>query len=115
MFLLDTNVVSELRKLPAKRANAGVATWAASLSSSAMFLSVVSLHELELGVLLAERSDLKNGSVLRTWLDGTVLPAFDGRIVPVDDAVTRLSATLHVPDPARTATRSSPQPPSPTA
>jgi toxin FitB len=83
MFLLDTNVVSELRKLPAKRANAGVATWAASVSSSAMFLSVVPLHELELGVLLAERSDLKNGSVLRTWLDGTVLPAFDGRIVPV--------------------------------
>lgn len=99
MFLLDTNVVSELRKLPAGRANPGVVTWAASVSSAAMYLSVVSAHELEIGVLLAERSDPTKGRVLRSWLNDTVLPAFEGRILPVDYAVGIQSATLHVPDP----------------
>ena len=100
MYLLDTNVVSELRKLPAGRANAGVVTWAASVPSAEMFLSVISAHELELGVLLAERSDPAKGRVLRAWLNDTVLPAFDGRILPVDQAVVVQSATFHVPDPA---------------
>ena len=100
MFLLDTNVVSEPRKLPAGRANTGVATWAASVSSAAMFLSVISLHELELGVLLAERSDPAKGQVLRAWLVETVVPAFNGRIVPIDQDVATQSAKLHVPDPA---------------
>ncbi len=100
MYLLDTNVVSELRKQPAGRANAGVVTWAASLPSAAMFLSVISAHELELGVLLAERSDPAKGRVLRAWLNDTVLPAFDERILPVDHAVAVQSATFHVPAPA---------------
>ena len=100
MYLLDTNVVSELRKAPAGRANSGVVRWASSVPSAAMFLSVISAHELELGVLLAERSDPAKGRVLRAWLDDTVLPAFEGRILPVDHAVVVHSATLHVPDPA---------------
>lgn len=100
MFLLDTNVVSELRKLPTGRANAGLAQWAASVSSALMFLSAVTLHELELGVLLAERSDPAKGKVLRTWLDTTVLPAFENRILAVDEAVALRSATLHIPNPA---------------
>lgn len=100
MFLLDTNVVSELRKLPAGRANTGVATWAASVSSAVMFLSAVSLCELELGILLAERSDPAKGAVLREWLDETVVPGFDGRIVAIDPAIALRSARLHVQDPA---------------
>ena len=98
MYLLDTNVVSELRKRTAGRANPGVVAWASSVSSAAMFLSVISAHELELGVLLAERSNPPKGQVLRAWLDDTVLPAFAGRILPIDHAVALQSANLHVPD-----------------
>lgn len=65
-----------------------------------MFLSVISAHELELGVLLAERSDPAKGRVLRTWLNGTVFPAFDQRILPVDHSIALQSASFHVPDPA---------------
>lgn len=100
MFLLDTNVVSELRKIPAGRANPGVVAWAALVPSAAMFLSVISVLELELVILLAERSDHAKGRVLQSWLNETVLPAFEGRILPVDQAVAVQSATFHVPDPA---------------
>ena len=100
MYLLDTNIVSELRKLPAGRANAGVVSWAASVASAAMFLSAVSVHELEHGVLFAEQSDPAKGRVLRRWLDDTVLPAFDGRILPVDFEVALYAATFRLPDPA---------------
>ena len=99
MFLLDTNVVSELRKVRAGRADARVAAWADSVDTADLYLSVISLQELEIGVLLAERRDPAQGAILRTWLEEHVLPAFDGRILIVDDAVARRSARLHVPDP----------------
>lgn len=100
MFVLDTNVVSELRKVRAGKADPAVAAWARGTSSGLLFLSVVSLHELEHGVLLAERADPSRGAVLRTWLDGSVLPAFADRVLPVDERVARIAAGLHVPDPA---------------
>lgn len=65
-----------------------------------MFMSVISFHELEHGVLLAERSDTAKGSMLRKWLDGSVLPAFEGRLLAVDTEISRRSAAMHVPDPA---------------
>ncbi|HVL03177.1 MAG TPA: type II toxin-antitoxin system VapC family toxin [Acidimicrobiales bacterium] len=100
MFLLDTNVVSELRKVRAGKANQGVADWASSIPSGRMFVSSITLHELELGVLLAERSDPSRGAILRSWLDGGVSVAFATRVLPVDERVARRSAALHVPDPA---------------
>ena len=99
MFLLDTNVVSELRKARAGRADKNVAAWAAGASAASMFVSVITIQELEIGVLLAERRDPPNGEVLRRWLEEQVLPAFGERIIPVDTAVARRSAMLHVPDP----------------
>lgn len=63
-------------------------------------MSAVSVHELEHGVLLAERRDPRQGAVLRQWLDGSVAAAFDGRVLVVDEAVARRAAGLHVPDPA---------------
>jgi toxin FitB len=99
MHLLDTNVVSELRKVRAGKANPGVAEWALTAPSAQMFISVVSLHELEHGVLLAERVDPARGAVLRRWLDDSVARAFDGRVLPVDETVARRAAALHVPDP----------------
>ena len=99
MFLLDTNVVSELRKVRAGRADGHVAAWADSVDAADLYLSVISVQELEIGVLLAERRDRAQGAVFRAWLDGHVLRAFAGRIVAVDTAVAQRSARLHVPDP----------------
>ncbi len=99
MFLLDTNVVSELRKARAGKADPKVAAWAAEVPAGTLFLSAITVHELELGTLLVERRDPAQGEILRTWLDDHVLPAFADRILPVDTTVARRSAALHVPDP----------------
>lgn len=99
MYLLDTNVVSELRKAKTGKADPRVIAWATETSASEMFLSAISVLELELGVLLVERRDGAQGEVLRVWLDRHVLPAFEGRILPVDTAVAQRCARLHVPDP----------------
>ena len=65
-----------------------------------MFVSVVTLKELEIAVLRVERRDPAQGKVLRTWLKRHVMPAFDARILPVDAAVALRCAHLHVPDQA---------------
>ena len=100
MFVLDTNVVSELRKVRSGKANTGVAAWAAEVPTAQLFISAITMHELEHGVLLAERSDPDRGAVLRTWLDDSVTSAFADRILPVDEEVARRAARLHVRDPA---------------
>lgn len=99
MYLLDTNVISELRKTKAGKADAKVVAWASSVPSASLFLSAISVLELEMGILLLERRDAKQGQVLRLWLENHVLPSFDGRILAVDAAVARQCAQLHVPDP----------------
>lgn len=99
MYLVDTNVVSELRKVHNGRADGNVARWADSVDASDLFLSVITVQEIEIGVLLAERRDAVQGAMLRTWLERQVLPAFMGRILAVTTDVARRSARLHVPDP----------------
>ena len=99
MFLLDTNVVSELRKIRLGRADPGVAQWADSVDAAQLFLSVITVHELEMGILLVQRRDAAQGNVLRSWLDRYLLPAFADRILAVDTAVVLRSAKLHIPDP----------------
>lgn len=96
MYLLDTNVVSELRRRD--RADPRVARWADAVDLGDLYLSVVTVLELELGVLAVEARDAAQGRLLRRWLDERVLPAFDGRILPVDAAVAVACARLHVPD-----------------
>jgi len=97
MYLLDTNVISELRK--ATKAHPGVRAWARTLPAASLYLSVISILELEIGVLLIERRDRKQGGILRTWMDGHVLATFAGRIVAIDSAVAQRCAALHIPDP----------------
>jgi hypothetical protein len=99
MQLLDTNVISELRKVGTRRIDTGAASWAKSAGAGGFFISVVTLMELETGVRLVERRDAKQGAMLRSWLDDKVLPGFAGRILPVDEAVVLRCAALHVPDP----------------
>ncbi|ABF40399.1 PilT protein-like protein [Candidatus Koribacter versatilis Ellin345] len=97
MHILDTNVVSELRK--GTKANRNVRTWAQALPAASLFLSAISILELELGILLVERRDPKQGAVLRSWMNKHVLPAFDGRILAMDTEVAQRCAALHVPNP----------------
>ncbi|MDO8789844.1 MAG: type II toxin-antitoxin system VapC family toxin [Sulfuritalea sp.] len=99
MYLLDTNLVSELRKVRAGKADRNVAEWSDSVDANELYISVITVQELEIGVLLTERRDQAQGSMLRTWLDRHVLPAFDNRILSVDVAVALRSAQLHIPDP----------------
>ena len=99
MYLLDTNVISELRKAKSGKIAPKVLTWANRVPAASLFLSVITILELETGVLLVERRDPEQGTVLRTWLDDHVLPAFSERILQVDIAVAQCCARLHVPDP----------------
>lgn len=97
MFVLDTNIVSELRR--PEKADPRVLAWASAAPVASVFLSSITVLELELGVLLAERRDTAQGAVLRAWLDGQLLPRFEGRVLGVDTAVALQCARLHVPDP----------------
>lgn len=99
MFLLDTNVISELRKAKGGRADPNVTTWATHVESSTLYLSAISILELEAGVLLVERRDSEQGAMLRQWLERQVLVAFAGRVLPVDATVAQRCARLHVPNP----------------
>jgi toxin FitB len=97
MFIVDTNVVSELRR-PSK-ANPKVREWAREVAVSSQYLSAISVLELELGILLTSRKDARQGAALRKWMDEQVLREFEGRILPVDLAVAQRCARLQVPDP----------------
>ena len=91
MYLLDTNVVSELRKAHNGKADVHVVAWANAVEASDMFLSVITIQELEIGVLLAERRDAAQGGLLRAWLETQVIPAFAGRLLPVTTEIARRS------------------------
>jgi predicted nucleic acid-binding protein len=99
MYLLDTNVVSELRKVGDGRADANVVAWLSAVNASSLYLSAITLMELELGTLLLTRRDPVQGQRLRQWLDTKVLPAFADRTLSVDAQVALRCAGLHVPDP----------------
>jgi predicted nucleic acid-binding protein len=95
MFLLYTNVVSELRKVRTGKADTNVVRWAESLDTASLFISAITVHELEVGILLSEWRDPAQGG-MPIWLETSVLPAFEGRILPVDVAVGRRAAKWHV-------------------
>lgn len=97
MFLLDTNVVSELRR--PERADANVRAWASNTPAELHALSVVTVLELERGTLLMERRDATQGAILRRWLEHEVLAPLASRVLPIDIEIARMCAKLHVPDP----------------
>lgn len=99
MYLLDTNVVSELRKAKSGKSDKQVVKWANSVSATALFLSAITIFELAMGVLLMERRDPHQGAVLRTWLNTAVLPVFEDRTLPFDTVIAQRCAKLHIPNP----------------
>ncbi|KQN16493.1 type II toxin-antitoxin system VapC family toxin [Sphingomonas sp. Leaf30] len=98
MYLLDTNALSELRKRRSGKISAAVEAWAGSVDQADMFLSVITIMEIELGIALLERRDTRQAGVLRLWLHDKVMPAFAGRVLPVDTTIALRCARLHVPD-----------------
>lgn len=96
MFILDTNVVSELRR---PRADRSVVAWAESIPADHFHLSVITILEIEQGILRVARRDTPQGRRLRVWFDEQILPRFENRILPIDTAVALRCAQLHVPDP----------------
>ena len=95
MFLLDTNVISELRK---PQADPAVVAWARGMAAYKLYISAITLLEIETGILRLERRDSSQAAILRTWLEGHVIPAFAGRVLSIDSQVARRCARLHVPD-----------------
>jgi predicted nucleic acid-binding protein len=98
MYLLDTNALSELRKRRSGKIDAAVEAWASSVDQAELYLSVITVMEVELGIALLERRDPRRAGVLRLWLHDKVIPAFTGRILPVDTTIALRCARLHVPD-----------------
>jgi predicted nucleic acid-binding protein len=97
-YLLDTNVISELRKGGSRSIDPNVEQWATQTTASALYVSVITILELEMGILLMERKDYSQGKTLRTWFQDHVLPAFEGRILNIDYKIALRCAALHVPD-----------------
>jgi toxin FitB len=97
MYLLDTNVLSELRKRG--RVEPKVAAWAVSVKPGDLYLSVITILEIEIGAQRMLRRDAAQGQVLRAWIDQHVLPAFAHRILPLDVVSVQRCASLHVPNP----------------
>jgi len=97
MFLLDTNVICELRR--PDRADRNVVAWANAIPAANFFISVISILEIELGARLIKRKDATQGAILRNWIDAQVLARFEGRILAIDTTVAQRCAQLHVPNP----------------
>jgi toxin FitB len=96
MLLLDTNVISELRR--PSLADANVLAWASSSAVTNFFISVISVLEIEIGCQRLARQDKAQASVLRAWIEGQIFPQFEDRILPIDTKVALRCAKLHVPD-----------------
>lgn len=99
MYVLDTNVVSELRKSRLGKVDKNVMSWTQSVDAADLFISSITIMEIELGILSVERKDASQGAHLRSWLEHKVLPEFSDRTLTIDTAVALCCARLHVPDP----------------
>jgi predicted nucleic acid-binding protein len=98
MYLLDTNVVSELRKLQVGKADPNFSAWFAGISLDLIYVSVITLFEIEHGVLLIGRRDRAQAEVLRRWFD-KIQVQLEDRVLPVDQVTALHCASLNVPDP----------------
>ena len=99
MYLLDTNVVSELHRAIRGKGDPQVTAWLAHTGLPTCYISAITLMELEIGVLRLERRDIAQAMPLREWLEARVVPEFSERVLAVDETVARRCAALHVPNP----------------
>ena len=99
MFLLDTNIISESRKLGSSRIDPRAAAWLSQTDVEATFVSTMTIFELERGVRQMERRDTVQGTALRRWLDDQIMPTYEHRTLPLSREVALICASLHIPDP----------------
>lgn len=99
MYLIDTNVISETRKISAGKADPNVARWAFETPSGENFISVITVHEIVKGIKLLAKRDPLRAEILERWLEETVIREFNGRILAIDEKIARIAGALHVPDP----------------
>lgn len=97
-YLLDTNVVSELRKVGDGKADPNVTAWISAQDSRDLYISAITVLELERGILSIQRRDIGQGARLRAWMDSRVRPEFAQRIIAIDEAIATRCAHLHIPD-----------------
>jgi toxin FitB len=97
-YLIDTNVVSELRK---RAPNRNVVEWYESVASSAIYLSALTIGEIRMGVERVRRKDPQHADTLATWLHG-LHATYGDRIVDVDAAIAEEWGCLNIPDPLPT-------------
>ena len=98
MYLLDTNIVSESRKLGTSRIDPNAARWLSEIDAETTFVSAMTIFELELGIQQMERRDTKQGQALRRWFDDQVMTIYEHRTLPLTRAVATICAGLHIPD-----------------
>lgn len=99
MYLLDSNIISELRKVALRRANNSVIQWFTGISHQHLYLSAITVMELNIGILRLERRDPTQAKLLRQWFEQYVLPEFADRTVAVDSEIALCCSKLHVPNP----------------
>lgn len=97
MFLLDTDVVCELRR--SRTAHPLVAAWAETVPIDQLRISSITVLEIQRGILQATRKDSRQGAILQRWLHRIIGQPFAGRILDVDAEIALCCAGLHVPDP----------------
>lgn len=98
MHLLDTEVVHALREAKSGRADPALTAWASGAARASLFVSALTLLELETAIARTERKDKAQSAALRDWLDNRVARAFEGRILPIDAAVVRRRASVPLTD-----------------
>jgi len=94
-FILDTNVVSALR---VRGRHLAVEAWAAAHPVADLYITAMTVAELERGVIAKERADAAQGLILRRWFEDHVIPSFSGRVLPSDLPAARILATFRVPE-----------------
>lgn len=98
MYLLDTNLISETRKIEKGKANQSVVVWLATIPAFQIYTNAVVLMELERGILAMERKDPIQGTILRKWFKNDIKTTFRGKILTIDEETARICAKLHIPD-----------------
>jgi len=96
MLLLDTMVISEMRRLESGKGDPAVRRWLESADADSLYLSVITLFEMGAGHLLMLKKDVVQAGPLGEWLYQRVLPEFGRRLLSVDKDVALRCATLHV-------------------
>lgn len=98
MYLLDTNVISEVRKIKTGKANPNFVKWFSTIAEQDIFINATVLMEIERGILAKERKDAQQGVILRAWFERVVLPTFHGKILKIDEKTAQICARLHIPN-----------------